>query len=240
MKFSLVILAVIFGVCYGQQAGTSTEEVHLDMPIQNCESGSCQTQSTTLVLDSNWRWAHAVDDYVNCYDGNDWVAEYCPDSDTCTANCAIDGVDQASWGGTYGISASGGEVSIKFLTYGTYSTNVGSRIYLMESDSDYRMFYLKNKEFSIDVDSSGLPCGLNGAMYFVEMEKDGGMASYPTNEAGAKYGTGYCDGQCPHDMKFIAGKANCDDWVPSDNDVNAGSGKYGICCPEMDIWEANR
>lgn len=29
------------------------------------------------------------------------------------------------------------------------------------------------------------------------------------------------------------------DWNPSDSDANAGSGKYGTCCDEMDIWEAN-
>lgn len=29
------------------------------------------------------------------------------------------------------------------------------------------------------------------------------------------------------------------DWEPSDNDDNAGTGLYGACCSEMDIWEAN-
>jgi len=80
---------------------------------------------------------------------------------------------------------------------------------------------------------------LNGALYFVEMEADGGMASYPTNRAGAKYGTGYCDAQCPHDMKFIAGQANREGWVPSTSDPTSGAGRYGACCHEMDIWEAN-
>jgi cellulose 1,4-beta-cellobiosidase len=36
------------------------------------------------------------------------------------------------------------------------------------------------------------------------------------------------------------GDANLLDWVPSDNDPNAGTGKYGTCCTEMDIWEANK
>ena len=51
--------------------------------------------------------------------------------------------------------------------------------------------------------------------------------------------TGYCDAQCPHDVKWIQGKANSEGWEPSPNDKNAGSGKMGACCPEMDIWEAN-
>lgn len=37
------------------------------------------------------------------------------------------------------------------------------------------------------------------------MDADGGMSKYSTNTAGAKYGTGYCDSQCPRDLKFING-----------------------------------
>lgn len=81
------------------------------------------------------------------------------------------------------------------------------------------MFYLLNKEFTFDIDDHELECGLNGALYLVEMDADGGFSKYPTNECGAEYGTGYCDAQCPHDMKWINGEANCDDWVPSDNDA---------------------
>jgi len=79
-------------------------------------------------------------------------------------------------------------------------------------------------------------CGLNGALYFVSMDEDGGMSKYPTNKAGAKYGTGYCDAQCPRDLKFINGEANSAEWTPSSNDQNAGVGGYGSCCTEMDIW----
>jgi len=63
--------------------------------------------------------------------------------------------------------------------------------------------------------------------------------SYETNECGAAFGTGYCDAQCPHDMKWISGEANSEEWTPSDSDENAGTGYYGSCCAEMDIWEAN-
>jgi cellulose 1,4-beta-cellobiosidase len=57
-----------------------------------------------------------------------------------------------------------------------------------------------DKEFTFDVDVSQLPCGLNGALYFVEMVADGGMSQFPLNKAGAQYGTGYCDAQCPQGM----------------------------------------
>merc|ERR1712242_466727 len=60
------------------------------------------------------------------------------------------------------------------------------------------------------------------------------------SNAGAQYGLGYCDAQCPHDLKFINGEANVEDWKPSMTDVNAGTGKYGSCCTEIDIWEANK
>lgn len=83
-------------------------------------------------------------------------------------------------------------------------SNVGSRVYLMApDDTNYQMFKLKNREFTFDVDVSGLPCGLNGALYFVSMDADGGKSKYSTNSAGAKFGTGYCDAQCPQDIKFI-------------------------------------
>jgi len=64
-----------------------------------------------------------------------------------------------------------------------------------------------------------LPCGLNGALYFSQMDADGGVAkSAGANKAGAKYGTGYCDSQCPRDIKFINGVANSEGWTPSPND----------------------
>lgn len=117
-------------------------------------------------------------------------------------NCALDGAD---YEGTYGITSTGDSLRLNFVTTGA-NTNIGSRVYLMDDETTYTMFNLKNQEFSFDVDMSNLPCGLNGALYFVEMDSDGGMAKYPTNKAGAKYGTGYCDTQCPQDIKFINGE----------------------------------
>ena len=76
--------------------------------------------------------------------------------------------------------------------------NVGSRVYLLdEDDTNYKMFNLLNKEFTFDIDMSTLPCGLNGALYFVEMSPDGGKSEFASNKAGSAYGTGYCDSQCP-------------------------------------------
>lgn len=38
--------------------------------------------------------------------------------------------------------------------------------------------------------------------------------SFHLLKGGAAYGTGYCDAQCPHDIKFIDGEANSGDWIP--------------------------
>ncbi|KIY62172.1 glycoside hydrolase family 7 protein [Cylindrobasidium torrendii FP15055 ss-10] len=233
-KTALVTLTYL-SVAFAQQVGTLTAESHPALSFSDCTEGSCKQSALSVTLDSNWRWLHTTSGSDNCYDGNEWDTSLCPDGETCASNCALDGAD---YPGTYGITTSGSELELKFVTKGTYSTNVGSRVYLMADDSNYKIFNLKNKEFTFDVDVSNLPCGLNGALYFVEMEEKGGLGT-ASNKAGAKYGTGYCDAQCPHDIKFINGVANSEGWVPSDNDANAGSGTLGACCSEMDIWEAN-
>ena len=95
-----------------------------------------------------------------------------------------EGSDSNDWTSTYGVSADGsGGISLQFVTVGQYSTNIGSRVFMLDdSGNNYYMFKLKNKEFTMDVDTSELPCGLNGAVYFVEMDADGGM-HYPSNKA---------------------------------------------------------
>ena len=40
------------------------------------------------------------------------------------------------------------------------------------------------------------------------MDRDGGKSEFANNKAGAPYGTGYCDSQCPQDIKFINGKVS--------------------------------
>ncbi|KAL7274158.1 Exoglucanase 1 [Rhizina undulata] len=238
--YSAIALASfsLLAVVSGQQVGTLTTETHPKLTTQKCTTGgTCTTVSQSVVLDSNWRWLHSTSGSTNCYTGNTWDTTLCPDPETCATNCALDGAD---YSGTYGITTDDDALTLTFVTVGQYSTNIGSRVYLMATDdTNYEMFNLKNQEFTFDVDLSNLPCGLNGALYFVEMEEDGGLSEYSGNKAGAKYGTGYCDTQCPHDIKFINGEANILNWTASENDSNAGTGQYGSCCNEMDIWEAN-
>ena len=56
----------------------------------------------------------------------------------------------------------------------------------MSSDSETAVFTLLGKEFTFDVDVSNIGCGLNGALYFVSMDADGGLSKYSNNKAGAK------------------------------------------------------
>jgi len=241
MKGSTIIIAALIGTAVSQNVGTEKENINLPLQLEECTGNeNCTPLNTKITMDQNWRWVHIVDGYDNCYTGNTWNETTCPDAETCTANCAVDGIDEVDWNGTYGVLSDGFEAQLTFVTQGPYSTNVGQRLFLLdESEQEYHMFYLKNREFTMDVDVSQLDCGLNGAVYFVEMDKDGGMSKYPTNKAGAAFGTGYCDAQCPHDLKYISGETNMQDWDPSDDDKNAGKGHFGSCCNELDIWEAN-
>ncbi|KAI8684263.1 Glucanase [Fusarium keratoplasticum] len=233
----LATASALLATARAQQACTLNAESKPALTWSKCTSSGCSNVRGSVVVDANWRWTHSTSSSTNCYTGNTWDKTLCPDGKTCADKCCLDGAD---YSGTYGVTSSGNQLNLKFVTVGPYSTNVGSRLYLMEDENNYQMFDLLGNEFTFDVDVNNIGCGLNGALYFVSMDKDGGKSRFSTNKAGAKYGTGYCDAQCPRDVKFINGVANSDDWQPSASDKNAGVGKYGTCCPEMDIWEANK
>jgi len=133
------------------------------------------------------------------------------------------------------VTATDAGIRLNYVT----NKNVGSRLYLLDGEK-YKMFHMLNKEITIGYDVSTLECGLNGAVYFVEMDETGDQSG--ANKAGAKFGTGYCDGQCARDVKFVKGKANNQDWIPNPKDPfhNTGKGSLGACCAEMDLWEANK
>jgi len=214
-----------------QQVGKAKEEDHLPMAMQECTQAGCTNQATSVTLDANWRWLHNNGGYSNCYTGTEWDPKFCDSPQDCAKNCALEGVPTADWKNVYGATTDGAGLELGYKT----GNNVGSRTYLMDNQTHYRMFKLLNKEFTFDVDVSKLPCGINGALYFSEMMADGGASEFIGNDAGAKYGTGYCDAQCPHDIKFINGESNTLDW-----NTTTAMGKMGSCCAEMDIWEANK
>ena len=89
--------ATIAAIATAQQIGTNTQEQHLNLNWQNCESGQCFNNAGSMVLDANWRWLHNVGGYTNCYTGNKWDTNFCPDDKTCAEKCALDGVDNQTW-----------------------------------------------------------------------------------------------------------------------------------------------
>ena len=99
------------------------------------------------------------------------------------------------------------------------------------------MFDMKNREFTFIVDDAEIDCGLNEALDFVQMNKDGRKSKHSkcNDIAGAKYGISCCDAQRPHDMKGIHGRANVADWVPSETDESTGRGQtfYGLYGPDI-------
>ncbi len=152
----------------------------------------CTSRQAKLTLDANWRWIHHTEGSTNCYTGNQWNQQYCSDPVECAQQCALEGISKDKYRTTYGIQQVQNGVKMRFKTDHQYGTNVGSRLYVMDEGADddkYKLFFLKNREFSFDVDVSELMCGMNGAMYFSEMAADGGLG-LGNNQAGAKYGTG--------------------------------------------------
>jgi len=227
------------GIARAQQVGHYEKEQGPTVTLKECTDTGCTQREMTMTLDANWRWVHKTSGYENCYTGNKW--DGCSDNEQCARDCALEGVSEEKYQSTYGISQISDGVRLNFVTEHKYGVNVGSRLYMLdESGENYKMFYLKNREFAMTFDVSHAECGMNGAMYFIEMDEKGGKGR-GNNQAGAKYGTGYCDAQCPHDIKFIDGEANYRGWKPNpkDKSKNMGAGHYGSCCAEMDIWEAN-
>ncbi|KAJ7824258.1 glycosyl hydrolase family 7-domain-containing protein [Mycena olivaceomarginata] len=207
-RSSFLFLAALLPATLSQLAGTNTAENHPALTWQKCTGTggtSCTTQSASIVIDANWRWLHqgtnGFHELLHRF-GNTWNTTACPDGKTC-----------ADYSGTYGISTSGNALTLKFVTVGQ-QPNIGSRVYLMAPGGTAQF----------DVDVSQLPCGLNGALYFSQMDSDGGVAkSNGNNKAGPKYGN-----------RFINGVANSAGWAASPNDTNAGTVRS--CCPEMDVW----
>ncbi|KAK0610646.1 glycoside hydrolase family 7 protein [Bombardia bombarda] len=216
----LTAASVLSAFTTAQQIGTAIPENHPKLPTQKCTiAGGCKTINTSIVLDAFSRNLHKIDDVkTGCSVGG----ALCPDAAACAKNCALEGMDYAA----HGVVTSGDALTLNQWLKGPdgeYVT-VTPRTYLVaEDDKNYENYQLLNAELSFDVDLSKLVCGMNGALYLSEMEIDGGRSEL--NPAGAQYGTGYCDAQCPA-LGFINGEANI-------------NGTYGACCNEMDIWEAN-
>jgi cellulose 1,4-beta-cellobiosidase len=201
MRMLFIYFMLVLAEC--QHLGKGQVENHPKQSWKRCFNASeCEVVNGEVTVDAQWRWLHLLDSYTNCFNGNEWRNDACNSSINYTDSCAIEGADYRF----LGVSTNGDSLTVKFRTYFDFSTNIGPRLYLMESATKYQMFTLLNNEIAFDVDLSTVECGTNSALYFVAMDADGGMTRNTTNKAGAKYGTGYCDSQCPRNLKFVAGK----------------------------------
>ncbi|KAL6703397.1 hypothetical protein ACN47E_009739 [Coniothyrium glycines] len=221
MASNILLAATIVGLTIAQSLGNNSSEVHPKLTTWKCtKAGGCKSQNTAIVLDSAAHWIHQKDNSSlgcgNWGSGPDPVA--CPDEETCAKNCIMESI--ANYG-DFGLSTQGG--NLRMDMYNPAGGVASPRIYLLaEDEQNYEMLQLTGNELAFDVDVSKLPCGMNGALYLSEMEASGGRSAL--NPGGASYGTGYCDAQC-----FVT------PWI---NGVGNIAGQ-GVCCNEMDIWEAN-
>lgn len=155
MYSKLAAISALVASVKAQQACTLTTETKPSLSWSTCTSGgSCTSTAGSVVIDANWRWVHSVNSSTNCYTGNTWDTSICDDDTTCATDCCVDG---ASYESTYGVSTSGNALNIKFVTQNSNGENIGSRLYLMASETEYEMFTLLGKEFTFDVDVSNLP-----------------------------------------------------------------------------------
>lgn len=182
-------------------------------------AGGCVSQSTSVVIDWNYHWFHTKD-WLSCTTSSGVNSTLCPDQATCAKNCMVQG--DANYTAN-GVATTGDSMTMNQFTYGANGIQSASpRVYLLGADGNYVLTKLLGQELTFTVDLSTLPCGENGALYLSEMDASGGRNPY--NTGGAKYGSGYCDAQCPV-QNWMNGTLN--------------TAHAGYCCNEMDILEAN-
>ncbi|KAI1496534.1 family 7 glycosyl hydrolase [Biscogniauxia marginata] len=231
------VLALVLASWAAAQ-GVGTADAHPRLTTEKCTTqGGCVAQNTSLVLDASFHGLRARDSSSSSnstgsadtgnsscgggFDGKPLSVALCPDAETCARNCVFDG---AEYEGNGVFADGGGAVVLRQYMEREDGTaeKVSPRVYLLDDggggedgdNKNYELLYLKNQEISFDVDVSKLVCGMNGALYLAEMNATGARGDL--NPAGARYGTGYCDAQCPANME-----------------------SRGACCSEMDLWEGN-
>ncbi|EJT82554.1 hypothetical protein GGTG_02527 [Gaeumannomyces tritici R3-111a-1] len=212
-----------------QQMGEGTE-AYPELPTQFCtRAGGCATKRTKLVASAalhNMYWdgdktkpcAAALNTTAECaFDNGDAAA--------CTKKCTIEPMGDY---GRIGVSTKGDALTMRLFmpnANGTGYTRINPQVYLLGEDGKgYEMFRLVNQELTFDVDMSSLGCGLNGALYFSEMDASGSRGEL--NPAGAARGTGEAMGR---GMVLVFSIWNS---LTGDNMNWLDSGAAGPCGPD--------
>ncbi|KAI1265395.1 glycoside hydrolase family 7 protein [Xylariaceae sp. FL1019] len=215
---SILVSFALLGVSIAQKPNGAGDN-HPQVTTYRCtKADGCKSATNYIVLDSSSHGVHQVGSSASCGDwgsGPDPTA--CPTEEACAQNCVMESISDYT---TVGIKTNGSELHMDQIVNGNV---VSPRIYLLdETKEQYEMLKLTGAELAFDIDATHLPCGMNSALYLGEMAADGGKSDL--NTGGAAWGTGYCDAQC-YVTPFFNGVGNVD--------------AKGICCNEMDVWEAN-
>ncbi|EWG38580.1 endoglucanase type C [Fusarium verticillioides 7600] len=220
-SLSLILSALAVQVAVAQTPDKGKEQ-HPKLETYRCtKAAGCKKQTNYIVADAGMHNIHQKNG-AGCGDwGQKPNATACPDEASCAKNCILSGMDSNAYKNA-GITTSGNKLRLQQLINNQL---VSPRVYLLEENKKkYEMLHLTGTEFSFDVEMEKLPCGMNGALYLSEMPQDGGKSTSKNSKAGAYYGAGYCDAQC-YVTPFINGVGNIKG--------------QGVCCNELDIWEAN-
>ncbi|TDZ68066.1 Exoglucanase 1 [Colletotrichum trifolii] len=228
----LLIATFLGALATAQKIGHFVPEVHPALSWSRCTSpGSCDPVNGAVTIDAAFRFTHLANSAASCFVNNRWT---CGSAEACSEQCVLEGED---YGNTLGVTARGASLSQRYKTAHQFGRTVNSRLFLLdEARAEYQTFTLLGNELAFDVDLSLVPCGLNSAIHFLDMDADGGMAKNPGNEAGARYGTGYCNAECTRSNLFVQGQANSEGWQPHES---GGEGKLGACCSTFDVWNSN-
>lgn len=194
MKFSPLLLTTLLAQAVVGQTPDKTKEKHPKIDTYRCtKAKGCKKTTNYIVADAELHGISQADGQ-NCGDwGEAADPKACPDEATCAKNCKLSGMNEAAYKAK-GISTSGSALRLEMLRNGQ---SVSPRVYLLEKNKKkYEMLKLTGAEFSFDVETQKLPCGMNGALYLSEMPADGGLSTSRYSKAGAYQGAGYCDAQC--------------------------------------------
>ncbi|PYH97044.1 putative endo-beta-1,4-glucanase celB [Aspergillus ellipticus CBS 707.79] len=208
----------LFRPVNSQQPASSTELPHLT--TWECSiSGGCTSHETSIVIDWETHFIHEAGGKTPCLAPSGVNQELCPNATACASNCVVEPVNYAD----HGVFTSDDTIILsRYTRQDGNSRSGGPRVYLLGPDDNYMPLRLLGREISFDIDVSGLPCGENGNLYLSEMPMTGGRSAL--NPGGARYGSAYCNAQCPV-LNWANGTLN--------------DGARPSCCNEMDIFEGN-
>ena len=142
MKQYLSLFIIVLAI--GQNIGTLTPENHINLPYFDCTESGCSKKQGGAVLESSWRWIHSIlsSDGCRMSSATGWNPKYCQNGTECAKNCGYEGVNGAyEYKSIYGVLEVANGIRLNYKT----GNNVGSRVYVTESDDKYKMFQLGNR-----------------------------------------------------------------------------------------------